>query len=151
MLITSHFFFTVLISKLLSLTGLEFYFALIAGVAVDIEHLFVNNKWIRDVKNFFQLKKIEQGVNQHSLLQEPLFGISTALLVGIILHFTLTIRWWISPLFLASHIFFDALMKFSHYPWQPFNKFHYRGFIPSGTRREFYISIVALIILFIFY
>lgn len=148
MLITSHFLFTILISKLFSLKGLELYIALLAGVAIDIDHLFVNKKWLSDIRNFVKDKKITRGVNQHSYMQEIVPGLLMGIIIGIILYSWLAIRWWIFPLFLIIHIALDALMQYSHYPFKPFNNFTYKGWIPSATKWEFYLS--ALILLFYF-
>ncbi len=149
MLISSHLLFTMLISKLFSLKSFELYIAILAGVAIDIDHLFINKKWISDSKNFFKGKKTVHGINQHSWLQEPLFGFIVSSIIGLILYFWINIKWWILPFFLLTHIVLDALMQYSHYPLKPFNNFTYKGWIPSATKWEFYLSALALLIYFI--
>jgi len=150
MLIATHLLSTLIISRLFSLETPEVYVALAAGVGIDLDHLIVNTKWLQDVKNFFQGKKIERGINQHSYCQEPLFGLVFGIMVGIFIHFLISpIRWWVFPLSLLSHIILDSFMRFDHWPFFPLSNYKYRGFIPSGTKIELLISTVGLFLFFL--
>jgi len=151
MLITSHLLATLLASRGLSLNNVEIYVALIAGVGIDIDHVFVNGKWVQDAKNFFLGRQIISDGNQHTWLQEFLFGSAVGIAGGLLVHsFFPTIRWWISPFFLLFHILMDSIEKYDHWPLAPFSRYKYRGFVPFGTRIELAISSIGLLVYFIF-
>ena len=146
MLITSHLVATVLLSSSISLQDGEFFTALASGVALDIDHLFINKKWISDIKKFLRGKGTTKGeISQHSWIQEPLFGLTIGIIIGVLLEYFLGISWWIFPLFQAIHIAMDALMRYEHKPFVPLGKWRYWGFIPSGSKQEFLASSALLI------
>lgn len=146
MLITSHLLVTLLASKALSLGAPEIYAALAAGVAVDADHFFVNKKWISDIRDFVLERKITHGTNQHSWLQEVLFGTLAGIIIGVLVSMAWpSIRWWIIPLFLLMHIAMDAVMSFEHKPFAPLSKRTYRGWLRSGTKAELLISVIGLV------
>jgi hypothetical protein len=151
MLITSHLAATLALVPVVGAHGPEFWLALLGGVGVDLDHLFVNTKWIRDIRIFFAERRIERGVNQHSPLQELFFGVATASLIGVALHALYpTVRWWILPFFLATHIALDGIMKCEHQPFAPFNRWSYWGFMKSGTIMEFVVSLIVLVSIFLY-
>jgi len=154
MLITSHTLATLLVGKTLSLEGPELYVALLAGVGVDIDHIFVDRQYIQDrVRNIGEImrgqKIATRGVKQHSWLQEPLFGTIAGLAIGIVIsYFWLSVRWWIFPLFLLLHIAMDGIMRHNyHEPFAPFSRYKYQGWIRPASKIELLISVVGLIIL----
>src|SRR3989344_4018344 len=100
MLITSHLLGTLLLGKALSIETPELYVALLSGVGVDIDHIFVNKKWIQDIKSFLQERKIIYGTKQHSWLQEIVFGTFAGIVIGFLISFLWpSIHWWIFPIF----------------------------------------------------
>ncbi|MDP3948042.1 MAG: hypothetical protein Q8Q41_05150 [bacterium] len=145
MLITSHLLGTLVIAKALSIETSELYVALFSGVGVDIDHIFVNRKWIHDIKSFLQERKITYGTKQHSWLQEIVFGTFAGIVIGFLIPYILSsVRWWIFPVFLLSHIVLDSVMRYEHEPLVPLSRFKYWGWIRSGTRAEFLISSIGL-------
>ena len=146
MLITSHLVVTIFLAKQLLLSESEFIMALGAGVLVDADHFFVNRKWVSDIKNFLTQGVITHGeIKQHSWFQEVLFGMTVAILVGlIVLNFSPTIRWWIVPLFLGVHMLLDSVMRYEHEPFIPFSKWNYHGWMRSGTLIELLFSLALL-------
>ena len=146
MLITSHLVVTIFLAKQLLLSESEFIMALGAGVLVDADHFFVNRKWVSDIKNFLTQGVITHGeIKQHSWFQEVLFGMTVAILVGLIVsNFSPTIRWWIVPLFLGLHILLDSVMRYEHEPFIPFSKWNYHGWMRSGTLIELLFSLALL-------
>jgi hypothetical protein len=148
MLITSHILATLVIGKALSLSQPELYAAFAGGVGVDIDHLFVNRKWLQDIKDFVYAGKITYGINQHSWIQELVFGILCGIVLGLLLSYLFQIRWWILPFFLFIHVGMDAVMKNRHEPFAPFSKFSYVGWLRSGTLGEIFISCIGLLIFF---
>ena len=150
MLITSHLLGTLILSKALSIETPELYVALLSGVGVDIDHIFMNQKWIRDIKDFTREKKITYGTKQHSWLQEILFGTVAGDLIGAaIAYFSASVRWWVFPLFLLLHILMDSVMHYQHWPLAPFGKYQYSGWLRSGTKYELLTSLVGLVIIFL--
>jgi hypothetical protein len=145
MLLTSHLLATLLGAKALRLSPPETYAALASGVGVDLDHLFVNKKWMVDVKDFMREGKVTYGVNQHSWIQEFLFGTLAASAAGALLALASSIRWWVLPLFLLGHIALDAVMRNAHHPFVPFNRYKYVGWIRSGTVPEILISCLGLL------
>lgn len=151
MLITSHLLGTLLTAKLLSIHSPELYIAILSGVGVDVDHFFVNRKWIQDIKDFISTQKISYGINQHSWMQELLFGTIAGAMAGFLISYAFpTIRWWIFPAFLLLHIAMDGVMHNEHRPFVPFNKFKYWGWIRSGTKQELIISLAGLIAFYFF-
>ena len=149
MLITSHILGTLVLSKALSLQTPELYVALLAGVGVDLDHFFVNKKWVKDVKDFVWERKITYGVKQHSWLQEFSFGAMAGTLIGIATSYICpSIRWWIFPLFLLAHILLDSIMQNEHQPFAPFHRFKYYGWLRSGTKEELLLSFLGLLVLY---
>ena len=149
MLITSHLVVTLSLGAALSLGKPELFVALISGVGIDLDHILVNKKWIQDIKDIIKGKQPTRGINQHSWLQEVLVGGIVATLVGIIIsNIWIEIRWWILPLFLFIHILMDAIMKFNHWPFVPFSKYKYSGWLTSGTKIELVLSTIGLLIYF---
>jgi hypothetical protein len=147
MLITSHLLATLILSQALSLSNSEIFPAIIGGVAIDLDHLFINNKWKQDTKNFLTVKKLDTGINQHSWLQELVFGGFVGIVAGLIIsYFFSSIRFWVFPVFILLHIFLDALMKFDHWPLVPLNNFKYQGFINAGTKHEIILSPLLLLL-----
>lgn len=126
--------------------GPELITALTAGVALDVDHFFVNTKWMSDAKNFFLERKVTHGeVKQHSWLQEPLFGMLFGIAFGFLVAYLYpSIRWWVFPLFQMLHIALDALMKYEHQPLVPVSRVRYRGAIPVNSRVEWLGSSIAL-------
>ncbi len=150
MLITSHILATLLLGKALGLNKPEIYTALVGGVGVDIDHLFVNNKWLQDVKDFVFHKKVTYGINQHSWAQEILFGALLTTVLGLILSRLLPlVRWWVLPLFLIIHVAMDAVMKNVHTPFAPFSTYSYVGWLRSGTLAEILISVGGLVLFYL--
>lgn len=150
MLITSHLFGTLVLGKALSIEAPELYVALLAGVGVDIDHAFVNRKWVQDIKGFLRERKITYGTKQHSWLQEVAFGIFAGITTGVLISYLWpTVRWWIFPVFLLSHIALDSVMHYEHEPFIPFSKFKYFGWIRSGTKAELLLSSIGLIVLYL--
>ena len=151
MLLTSHLAATLLIGSSLVVNHQEWAVALLGGVFVDADHLFVNKKWLDDVKIFFKEKRIVRGVNQHSPLQEFLFGIVFSSILGLVVNLIFpSIRWYILPMFLGIHIMMDSVMKCEHQPFAPLSKWSYWGFVKSGTTAEFVVSTIAIILFFLF-
>ena len=151
MLITSHLLGTLALGKALSIETPELYVAMLSGVAVDIDHLFVNRKWIQDTRGFLQERKITYGTRQHSWLQEIIFGTFAGIVIGVLIsYFWPAVRWWIFPVFLLSHIALDSMMRYEHEPLIPFSRFKYWGWIRSGTKAEFLISSIGLIAFYLF-
>ncbi len=151
MLITSHLLATLLAGKALSLNKPELYTALASGVGVDIDHLFVNRKWLQDIEDFIIHHKVTYGINQHSWAQELIFGLILTTILGFGLHILWPmIRWWILPLFLAIHITMDAVMKNTHKPLAPFSTYSYVGWLRSGTWAEIILSGAGLILYFLY-
>lgn len=145
MLITSHLLATLLGAKVLHLSRPETYAALAAGVGIDADHLFVNKKWMVDVRDFMRERKITYGVNQHSWGQEFVFGTLLATVIGIALALFSPIRWWVLPLFLLGHIALDGVMRNAHHPFVPWSNYKYVGWIRSGTVPEILISCLGLL------
>ena len=145
MLITSHLAATLVGVVGVRAHGWEVILALMGGVLVDMDHLFVNQKWRADIKDFVYSRTITRGVNQHSWLQEFLFGGIIGILGGVAVHiFSPAIRWWILPMFLLLHIAMDAVMQCEHWPFIPFSRWSYKGWLKSGTLTEFLLSVVVL-------
>lgn len=146
MLITSHLVATLLVAKGLSLEDMELWTALAGGVALDVDHFFVNTKWISDIKNFLRERKITHGeVKQHSWFQEPLFGLSAGVLFGILLSlFIPSVRWWVFPVFQAIHIVMDGLMNYERQPFVPVSRWQYWGVLRSNTSTEWLVSLAFL-------
>lgn len=152
MLITSHLLGTLALGKALSIETPEIYAALLSGVAVDLDHIFVNRKWIQDVKDFLQEEKITYGAKQHSWLQEIVFGIFAGITIGVLISYIWpTVRWWIFPIFLLLHIALDSVMRYEHEPFTPFSRFKYIGWLRSGTKAELVISSIGLAVLYFFF
>lgn len=148
MLFTSHILGILILSKALSLGGGEITVAFISGLGVDIDHLFVNKKWISDVKSFLKDCTVNYGVKQHSFFQEILPGGVLGVLIGFALaKIFLEVRWWVFPLFLVLHIALDSIMHFEHQSFWPVGKFKYWGWLRSGTKAEFILSTIGLPIL----
>ena len=149
MLITSHLLGTLLLGKALSIETPELYVALLSGVGVDIDHIFVNKKWIQDIKSFLQERKIIYGTKQHSWLQEIVFGTFVGIVIGFLISFLWpSVRWWIFPVFLLSHIVLDSVMRYEHKPFVPLSKIKYYGWLRSGTKVELLVSFVGLVIFY---
>ena len=152
MLITSHLLGTLLVGKAFSIETPELYVALLAGVAVDIDHIFINKKWIQDIKNFLWERKITYGTKQHSWLQEFVFGAITGLIIGFLISYIWpAVQWWIFPIFLLLHIVLDSVMRYEHEPFIPFNRFKYTGWLRSGTKGELLISSIGLVAFYFFF
>lgn len=149
MLITSHLLATLLASKALGLNKTEVVAALAAGVGVDLDHAFVNQKWLTDIKEFFTHQRITYGINQHSWLQEFAFGLLVATPLGLVISRYAPVRWWVLPLFLFLHIAMDAVMRNAHQPFAPFSDFTYVGWLRSGTPGEILISGIGLLLYFL--
>jgi hypothetical protein len=149
MLITSHIASVLLLNEIIPLSSQELIMAWCAGVFIDIDHVFISNKWKDDVKRFFTKFETSHGeVNQHSFLQEPIIGLFFSVVLGVVISlFFMDIRWWVAPLFLGIHVVLDAVMNFEHRPFFPFSKKTYYGFVRSGTRTEFFLSLVFLFII----
>lgn len=147
MLLTSHLAATLLLSRALGFSGPELVAAVVSGVALDLDHLFVNKKWLGDVRNFFRKGASTHGeVTQHSWLQEPLFGLAAGVFIGLAVQALFaSVRWWVFPLSQALHIGMDALMNYEHRPLVPLSKWSYRGFVRSATVTEAIISSAALL------
>ncbi|KKS38013.1 MAG: hypothetical protein A3G49_01145 [Candidatus Sungbacteria bacterium RIFCSPLOWO2_12_FULL_41_11] len=151
MLIISHILGTLVFGKALSIETPELYVALLAGVGVDIDHVFVNRKWAQDIKDFLRERKITYGTKQHSWLQEIMFGTFAGIIIGFLISsFWLPVRWWIFPAFLLLHIALDSVMRYEHKPFVPFNKFKYWGWLYSGTKVELILSSVGLVVFYVF-
>ena len=150
MLVPTHLLATVLLSQALSLNETEVYAAIIAGVAIDLDHLFVSNEWLKEARDFFHAQTIHSRGNLHTWLHEPIFGLSVAIIVGLLLSHSSPIRWWIMPLFLLIHIAMDKIMNYEHQPLAPFSKWTYRGWLPAGTKMEFILSLLAVVIWIVF-
>ena len=149
MLITSHLLGTLLLGKALSIETPELYVALLSGVVVDIDHIFVNKKWIQDIKSFLQERKIIYGTKQHSWLQEIVFGTFVGIVIGFLISFLWpSVRWWIFPVFLLSHIVLDSVMRYEHEPFAPLSKIRYWGWLRSGTKVELLVSFIGLVIFY---
>jgi len=153
MLITSHLLGTLILGKALSVETPELYVALLAGVGVDVDHVFINRKWVQDIRDFLRERKITYGTTQHSWLQEIMFGTFAGIIIGFLISsFWPPVRWWIFPVFLLSHIVLDSVMRYEHQPLVPLSRFKYWGWIHSGTKVEFFISSFGLVaFLFFFY
>lgn len=150
MLITSHLLCTLVLGKALSIEAPELYVALLAGVGVDIDHAFVNRKWVQNIKDFLRERKITYGTKQHSWLQELAFGTFVGIIIGVLITYIWpTVRWWIFPAFLLSHIALDSVVHYEHEPFIPFSKFKYWGWIRSGTKAELLFSSIGLIVLYL--
>lgn len=152
MLITSHLFGTLVLSKVLSIEIPELYVAVLSGVAVDMDHFFVNRKWVQDASDFLRKRKITYGTKQHSWLQEFIFGTLVGIVIGVsISYISPVVRWWTFPFFLLLHIALDSVMHYEHEPFIPFSKFRYWGWLRSGTKLELLLSSVGLIVLYFFF
>ena len=147
MLLTSHLAATLLLSQALAFSGPELATAVISGVALDLDHLLVNRKWLGDIQNFFQKGASTHGeVMQHSWLQEPLFGLAAGVFIGLGVQAVFaSVPWWVFPLSQALHIGMDALMDYEHRPLVPLSKLSYRGVIRSVTVNEAIISSAAVL------
>jgi len=147
MLITSHLVVTLLAAKGLALEGPELLVALAGGVALDADHLFTNIKWASDIKNLLREGRITHGeIKQHSWIQELVSGLISGAIIGFLISLVFPqVHWWIFPLFQATHIFLDSLMKYEHQPFVPFSRWRYRGFVYPGSRTEWLISSLILI------
>ena len=151
MLITSHLLGTLILSKALTIETPELYVALLSGVGVDIDHIFVNKKWIQDIKSFLNGRKIIYGTKQHCWLQEIVFGTFVGVVIGFLISFFWpSVRWWIFPIFLLSHIVLDSIMRYEHQPFVPLSRFKYWGWIRSGTKAELFISSIGLVAFYFF-
>ncbi len=148
MLITSHLAVTLLVGKGLGLWGFEMVTALLMGVAIDLDHFLVNRKWVNDVKTFvFTFKSTHGEVKQHSWIQEPLFGLSAGVILGILLSFFVpSVRWWIFPAFQALHITMDGFMNYEHQPFAPVSRWKYWGVLRSNTPTEWFVSLTFLFV-----
>ena len=147
MLITSHLAVTILAGQALSLSTSEFFTALAGGVALDLDHLLVNGKWLSDARVFLRRGITTHGeVNQHSWIQEPLFGSIFGIIAGVAIHYwNPEVRWWIFPAFQGSHIMMDAFMKYDHHPFTPIlSKISYRGLIRPNSKIEWLVSFLVL-------
>ena len=152
MLISSHLLGTLVLGKTLSIETPELYVALLAGVGIDIDHVFVNRKWTRDIRDFLRERKVTYGTKQHSWLQELVFGVFAGITIGVFISYLWpAIRWWIFPTFLLSHIILDSVMHYEHEPFMPFSKFKYWGWFRSGTKTELALSSLGLAVLFFFF
>jgi len=152
MLITSHLLGTLSLGKALALETPELYVALLAGVGVDIDHIFVNRKWVQDVTDFLKERKITYGTKQHSWLQEPIWGVFVGITIGVLIsYFWPAVRWWVFPSFLLLHIVLDSVMHYEHEPFIPFSKLKYFGWIKSGTKVELTLSSFGLVVLFLLF
>ena len=151
MLITSHLLGTLILTKALTTNTPELYVALLAGVGVDIDHIFINRKWIQDINDFVGRRKIIRGTKQHSYLQELVFGTLAGIGIGFLISFFWpVVRWWIFPVFLLTHIVLDSVMHYKHEPFIPFSKFSYWGWLYSGSKAELAISSIGLVIFYFF-
>ena len=151
MLLTSHLAATLLLSQALAFSGPELAAAVIGGVALDLDHLFISRKWLGDVQNFFRKGTSTHGeVMQHSWLQEPLFGLAAGVFIGLGVQAVFaSVQWWVFPLSQALHIGMDALMNYEHRPLVPLSKWSYRGFVRSVTVNEAIISSAAVLAIFL--
>ena len=146
MLITSHLAATVAASRWLGLPAPELAIALAGGVLLDLDHLCTNRKWASDIKNFLRSGTVTHGeVKQHSWLQEPFFGLAAGTLAGLGTAALWPVRWWIYPLFQATHSVMDSVMRYEHQPFVPFSRIAYRGWIRSNSKAELAISTIAVI------
>lgn len=146
MLITSHLAVTLAVNKTLAFTTPEVLVALAGGVAIDLDHLFVNQKWRTDVWRFLTGHGVTHGeVRQRSWLQEPVFGLPAGTLLGVAIAFLLPVRWWVLPLGQGIHIAMDSLMRYEHLPLAPLSsRARYRGWIRSNSMTELAISSLVL-------
>ena len=150
MIITSHLLGTVVLARILSIEFPELYVALVSGVAIDVDHFFVNKKWIKDVRDFLKERRITYGIIQHSWFQELVFGVAAGSIGGFVIsHFWPFMRWWVFPLFLFLHIVMDSVMSFEHRPLAPFKKYRYWGWLRQGTKAELVISLAGLVVIFL--
>lgn len=151
MLITSHLAVTFLVGRSIGVAGPELLISLLGGVALDTDHLLVNDKWKNDLRNFLQKSVLTHGeIKQHSWIQEPLFGLSVGVIFGILVSFLIpSVRWWVFPLFQGLHIFMDAFMSYEHQPFVPFKNWSYRGWVRSNSGVELISSSLVLAVLWL--
>lgn len=145
MLITTHIAATLILGKYLNLSGLGWLMAFLGGVAIDIDHVLLNFKYLPNFKLFFKKASDTSGqVNQHWWTQEPIFGAVVGAVIGVLCSIIMAVQWWLFLLFQFLHISLDSLMKFEHQPLIPFSRKKYFGPLASGTKIELIISLVAL-------
>lgn len=150
MLVTSHILATLVVGKAVGLNKPELYTALAGGAGVDLDHAFVNRKWLQDIEDFVFHHKITYGITQHSWIQEYLFGTLLATALGLLLSRLFpAIRWWVLPLFLLIHISMDAVMRNVHMPFVPLSHWSYVGWLRSGTIAEIIISSLGLVLFYL--
>ena len=149
MLVTSHLAATLAASRGLALATPELLIILAGGVALDLDHLFVNQKWRADVRRFLTGRGVTHGeVRQHSWLQEPAFGLPAGALVGFVIASLLPVRWWVLPLGQGIHIAMDSLMRYEHLPLAPLsNRGRYRGWGRPNSMTEVVLSSLMLMAL----
>lgn len=125
-------------------------FTIIAGVLIDFDHIFYPKKSFIAAKEFIlkkQKKEMYTGSRYvlHSYLQEPIF-VFVLLIIASVIFFTKNASWviFLPVIALSLHIIMDSLMVFRKMLLWPFSKKEFKGFLPSNTKLEFIIDVIAL-------
>ncbi|KKQ93650.1 MAG: hypothetical protein UT66_C0027G0011 [candidate division CPR2 bacterium GW2011_GWC1_39_9] len=136
MLIPTHLFVTTCVAFELHLTGTELITAYIFGVLIDLDHL-TKIKRLRE-KDFWLAKG---KFCDHTWLHEPL-GLIVVILISIIIQSKIPV------IFYSIHFFMDHfLLKAKSMPFLPFRQKVYSwGFIPSGSKVEWFLAPLFIII-----
>ena len=148
MIFPSHLTSALIAGKFIGLLNpVEWLVVILASVGLDIDHVWVNLKYVCQPKIFFRNIADASGrVRQHTWIQEFVFGLLAGVIFGFILAWLFKVRWWIFPLFQLIHILLDGIMRVEHQPLAPFSKWNYRGFVPPGTKIEWIVSTVILVL-----
>lgn len=144
MLLPTHLAVTTAVAKGLGLTGIDLAYALVFGVLIDLDHLFVSRVRLKSKKFWLS----DPTHCDHSWLHEP-FGLLA------IATFSLVINSWVPLLFYGIHFIIDQfVLRAKNKPLAPFSKKEYTyGLIPAGSKIEWFISpflLIASIVYIIF-
>lgn len=125
-------------------------FTIIAGVLIDLDHIFYLKNSFIAAKEFIlkkQKKEMYTGGHYalHSYLQEPIF-VFVILIIASVIFFTKNNSWviFLPAIALSLHIIMDSLMVFGNMLLWPFSNKEFKGFLPSNTKLEFIIDVIAL-------
>ena len=145
MIISSHFLVTFYLSKIMGLSGIDLILAFLFGVFIDIDHFFTIMRITKNPKKIIKILFYNPDkLRLRTPIQEPVSLI-------LILPFSLVIRNYIPLLFWSIHILMDYLCTYEKRPFYPISKYTVKiGLIKNGTKTEWIISTLLLIITSLF-
>jgi hypothetical protein len=133
-----HLIYTLIFSELLNLNFYNFILALIFGLLIDLDHIFLY------IPTLIKTKKIIPiGVYLKTFIQEPVF-------YPIVICISLILKTLTPLIFFTLHLILDYIFSSKNRPFFPFSKLEING--PFNLKTKFYwIFTLFSIILFCIY